>query len=130
MVVAQGRGRFASAVVVGAHQRATELGLAVKDVHLAELATAGPFPEVAILIVGTFTEDLAAIEQIRAGGLLGCVAAGLLSSGIGWDRKQCSWNPLLLDGRHLAAFHLEPHARDGPAALHPEQPVGVGHCGL
>jgi hypothetical protein len=36
--------------------------------------------ETAVLIVGTFTEDLAIVEQIRAGagpGLLGCVAAGL-----------------------------------------------------
>ena len=90
MVFAQGRGRFASAVVAGAHQRAAELGLAVEDVHLAESATARSLTEAAVLIVGTFTEDLAVVEQIRAGpepGLLGCVAAGLLEFGSGWDRQ-------------------------------------------
>jgi ABC-type branched-subunit amino acid transport system substrate-binding protein len=84
VVFAQGRGRFASAVISGAHQRAAQLGLAVQDVPLAEWATAGSLTEAAVLIVGTFTEDLAVVEQIRAGpqpGLLGCVAAGLLEFG-------------------------------------------------
>ncbi len=84
VVFTQGRGRFASAVVSGAHQRATELGLAVQDVAIAEWATAGSSTEAAVLIVGTFLEDLAVVEQIRAGpepGLLGCVAAGLLEFG-------------------------------------------------
>ena len=84
VVFAQGRGRFASAVISGAHQRATELGLAVQEVPLAEWAIAGSLTEAAVLIVGTFIEDLAAVEQIRAGpepGLLGCVAAGLLEFG-------------------------------------------------
>ena len=84
VVVVQGRGRFASAVVAGVLQRATELGLAVENVHLAELATVRPSTEAAVLVVGTFTEDLAAVVQIRAGiepGLLGCVAAGLLEFG-------------------------------------------------
>jgi ABC-type branched-subunit amino acid transport system substrate-binding protein len=84
VVFAQGRGRFASAVISGAHQRAAQLGLAVQDVPLAEWATAESLTEAAVLIVGTFTEDLAVVEQIRAGpqpGLLGCVAAGLLEFG-------------------------------------------------
>ena len=84
VVFAQGKGRFAAAVISGAHQRAAELGLAVQDVPLAEWATAGPLTEAAVLIVGSFTEDLAGVEQIRAGpepGLLGCVAAGLLEFG-------------------------------------------------
>lgn len=84
VVFAQGRGRFASAVISGAHQRAEELGLAVQDVALAEAATAGSLTKAAVLIVGTFIEDLAAVQQIRAGpepGLLGCVAAGLLEFG-------------------------------------------------
>ncbi len=84
VVFAQGRGRFASAVISGAHQRATELGLAVQNVPLAEWATAESSTEAAVLIVGTFIEDLAVVEQIRAGpkpGLLGCVAAGLLEFG-------------------------------------------------
>ncbi len=80
VVFAQGRGRFASAVVSGARQRATELGLVVQNVSLAEWATAGSLTKAAVLIVGTFLEDLAVVEQIRTGagpGLLGCVAAGL-----------------------------------------------------
>lgn len=80
VVFAQGRGRFASAVISGAHQRAEELGLAIQHVPLAECATAGSLTDAAVLIVGTFTDDLAVVEQIRAGpepGLLGCVAAGL-----------------------------------------------------
>jgi ABC-type branched-subunit amino acid transport system substrate-binding protein len=84
VVFAQGKGGFASAVISGAHQRATELGLAVQDVPLAKWATAGSLTGSAVLIVGTFTEDLAVVEQIRAGpepGLLGCVAAGLLEFG-------------------------------------------------
>ena len=84
VVFAQGRGRFASAVISGAHQRAEELGLAVHNVPLAEWKTAGSLTEAAVLIVGTFIEDLAVVEEIRAGpepGLLGCVAAGLLEFG-------------------------------------------------
>jgi ABC-type branched-subunit amino acid transport system substrate-binding protein len=84
VVFAQGKGGFASAVISGAHQRAEELGLAVQHVPFAEWATAGSITEAAFLIVGTFIEDLAKIEQIRAGpepGLLGCVAAGLLEFG-------------------------------------------------
>jgi ABC-type branched-subunit amino acid transport system substrate-binding protein len=84
VVFAQGRGRFASAVISGARQLAAELGLAVQDVPLPEWATAGSLTEAAVLIVGTFTEDMAVVEQIRAGpepGLLGCVAAGLLEFG-------------------------------------------------
>lgn len=80
VVFAQGRGGFASAVVSGARQRAEELGLGVRQMNLAEWTTAGSLTEAAVLIVGSFTEDLAVVEQIRAGpepGLLGCVAAGL-----------------------------------------------------
>jgi len=84
VVLAQGRGGFASAVVSGARQRAEELGLTVRQVNLAELATAGSLTEAAVLFVGSFTKDVAVVEQIRAGpgpGLLGCVAAGLLEFG-------------------------------------------------
>lgn len=84
VVFAQGRGRFASAVISGAHQRATELGLAVQNMPLTEWRTAKSITEAAVLIVGTFIEDLAVVEQIRKGpepGLLGCVAAGLLEFG-------------------------------------------------
>jgi ABC-type branched-subunit amino acid transport system substrate-binding protein len=84
VVFVQGRGRFASAVIFGARQRAAELGIAVQDVPLANWVTARSLTKAAVLIVGTFTEDLAIVSQIRAGpepGLIGCVAAGLLEFG-------------------------------------------------
>ena len=84
VVFAQGKGGFPSAVISGAHQRAAELGLAVQTVPLTAWPTAGSLTESAVLIVGTFTEDLAVVEQIRSGpepNLLGCVAAGLLEFG-------------------------------------------------
>jgi ABC-type branched-subunit amino acid transport system substrate-binding protein len=80
VVLAHGRGRFAAAVVTGARQQAAELGLAVRQVPLAEWSSVGSFTEAAVLVVGTFAEDVAVVKQIRASqkpGLLGCVAAGL-----------------------------------------------------
>jgi ABC-type branched-subunit amino acid transport system substrate-binding protein len=81
VVFVRGKGRFAAAVVSGGQQRATELGMAVHDVPLAEWTGAGSWADAALLIVGTFAEDTAVVELIRGGhqpGLLGCVGAGLL----------------------------------------------------
>lgn len=80
VVLAHGKGPFASAVVAGARQQAAVRGLAVREVQLAEWSTVGSLTEAAVLIVGTFAEDLTVVEQIRASrepGLVGCVAAGL-----------------------------------------------------
>ncbi len=80
VVLARGKGPFASAVVAGARQQAAARGLAVREVQLAEWSTVRSLTEAAVLIVGTFAEDLTVVEQIRASrepGLLGCVAAGL-----------------------------------------------------
>jgi hypothetical protein len=64
-------------------ERSAELGLAFRAVGLSEWSAAGPLEEAALLIVGTFTEDLALVKEVRAGrpGLVGCVAAGLFEFG-------------------------------------------------
>ena len=84
VVLARGRGRFAAAVTAGARERSAELGLASRAVDLSQWSVAGSLEDAALLIVGTFTEDLALVKQVRAGrrpGLVGCVAAGLLEFG-------------------------------------------------
>ena len=84
VVVAGGTGRFASAVVFGARERAAELGMAVREVPSSEWADAGSFTAFAVMIVGSFAEDVANVARIRAHhepGLLGCVAAGLQEFG-------------------------------------------------
>ena len=58
-------------------------GPAIKAVTCHDI-TAGPLEDTALLIVGTFTEDLALVKQVLTGrrpGLVGCVAAGLLEFG-------------------------------------------------
>ena len=84
VVLARGRGRFAAAVTGGARERSSELDLAFQDVDLSEWSVTGPLEDTALLIVGTFTEDLALVKQVLTGrrpGLVGCVAAGLLEFG-------------------------------------------------
>jgi len=84
VVLARGRGRFAAAVTAGARERSAEMGLAFRAVDLSEWSVAGSLEDAALLIVGTFTEDLDLVSQVRAGqrpGLVGCVAAGLLEFG-------------------------------------------------
>ena len=75
-----GRGRFAYSVIRGGRDVANELGLQVRTVALDDLSHSGFSSGDAVLIVGTFPEDLAAVREIRSGpepSLLGCVAAGL-----------------------------------------------------
>lgn len=84
VVLARGTGRFATAVTAGARERSAELGLAFRAVNLSEWSGAGSLDDAALLIAGTFTEDLALVKQVPAGrrpGLGGCVAAGLLEFG-------------------------------------------------
>ncbi len=84
VVLARGRGRFAAAVTGGARERSSELGLVFQDVDLAEWSVAGSLDDAALLIVGSFTEDLALVKQVqtaRRPGVVGCVAAGLLEFG-------------------------------------------------
>jgi hypothetical protein len=85
VVLVRGRGRFASAVVSGAHHRAEELGLTVRQFPLAEWASAWSSADAAILVVGTFMDDVTMVGQIRTApepGLLACVAAGLPEFGL------------------------------------------------
>jgi ABC-type branched-subunit amino acid transport system substrate-binding protein len=80
VLVARGRGPFAAAVAAGARSRGEELDLAVLEVAMPDLGSAERSPASAVLVVGAFSEDVAAVERIRADadpGLLGCVAAGL-----------------------------------------------------
>ncbi len=84
VTLAKGKGRFAAAVTAGARERSAELGLTFRARSLSEWSVAGSVEGAALLIVGTFTEDLAFVKQVRAisrPGLIGCVAAGLLEFG-------------------------------------------------
>ena len=84
VLIARGRGRFASEVASGARRRAEEFGLEVHEAAPADLPATEMSPGAAVLVVGTFEEDVAAVQRIRAGpepGLLGCVAAGLAEFG-------------------------------------------------
>ena len=80
IVLVRGKGRFASAVVSGARQRAAMLGIATREAHLEEWSTVGSLSATAVLAVGSFAQDVAFVEQLRAEGearLIGCVGAGL-----------------------------------------------------
>lgn len=84
VMLAKGKGRFAAAVTAGARERSVELGLTFRATSLSEWSVTGSVEGAALLVVGTFTEDLAFVKQVRAisrPGLIGCVAAGLLEFG-------------------------------------------------
>ena len=84
VVLARGTGRFAAAVTAGARQRSAELGLTFHAMDLSQWSVARSTEDAALLIVGTFAEDLTLVSKVLAGrrpGLVGCVAAGLLDFG-------------------------------------------------
>lgn len=84
VVLARGTGRFAAAVTAGARKRSAELGLTFRAIDLSRWSVAGSMEDVALLIVGTFAEDLTLVRKVLTGrrpGLVGCVAAGLLDFG-------------------------------------------------
>ena len=84
VVLAKGSGRFAAAVTDGARERSAELGLTFRVIDLSQWSVARSTEEVALLIVGTFEDDLAVVTNVltdRRPGLIGCVAAGLLEFG-------------------------------------------------
>ena len=84
VVLARGPGRFAAAVAAGARERSAELGLTFRTVDLSHWSVEGAMDDTALLIVGTFTADVALVRKVITGtrpGLLGCVAAGLLDFG-------------------------------------------------
>ncbi len=85
VVLARGTGRFAAAVTAGAGERSAELGLTFRAIDLSQWSVARSMEDVALLIVGTFAEDLNLVEKVLTGrrpGLVGCVAAGLLDFGV------------------------------------------------
>ena len=84
VVLVRGTGRFAAAVTAGAGERSAELGLTFRAIDLSQWSAAKSMEDVALLIVGTFAEDLTLVEKvlaIRRPGLLGCVAVWLLDFG-------------------------------------------------
>ncbi len=85
VVLARGTGRFAAAVTAGAGERSAELGLTFRAIDLSRWSVAKSMEDVAVLIVGTFAEDLTLVRKVLTGrrpGLVGCVAAGLLDFGV------------------------------------------------
>jgi ABC-type branched-subunit amino acid transport system substrate-binding protein len=84
IVLARGSGGFAAAVTAGARERSAELGLTFHAVDLSQWSVDRSTEDAALLIVGTFTADVALVRKVITGtrpGLLGCVAAGLLDFG-------------------------------------------------
>ncbi len=90
VLVAAGRGRFAEQVASGGRRAAESLGLrtrrgAAGDVTalVERMTSAGlpPLAKSALMVAGTFEEDLAVVRGLREArvevGLLGCVAAGI-----------------------------------------------------
>jgi ABC-type branched-subunit amino acid transport system substrate-binding protein len=84
LVVARGSGPFARAVAAGAAGRATERGLPIRtvDVVAVDLEDAAA---TALLLVGRFEQDVAAVRRLRARrqapALMAAVAAGIPAFG-------------------------------------------------
>ncbi|MGH9286850.1 MAG: hypothetical protein ACRD0V_00910 [Acidimicrobiales bacterium] len=90
VVLAPGGGRFAQHVATGGQRAAEGLGMCTLVVRLSDVsarvdATASrasvSLAEAALVVVGTFEEDMAVVRRLREArvevGLLGCVAAGI-----------------------------------------------------
>jgi branched-chain amino acid transport system substrate-binding protein len=88
VLVALGRGRFAEQVANGGRRAAESLGLRTRrvgNVGALVKATASrrsaSLADAALVVAGTFEEDLAVVRRVREAGvevgLLGCVAAGI-----------------------------------------------------
>lgn len=84
IVLVVGRGSFAASVAAGAVAAATDIGLPVSEIPLAEArAITAATPVGAVMVVGTFEEDVKFVGELGADypGLIACVAAGLLEFG-------------------------------------------------
>jgi ABC-type branched-subunit amino acid transport system substrate-binding protein len=90
VLVAPGRGRFAEHVAAGGERAAETLGLRARRIDAGDVmglveaaATRGSacLAEAALVVAGTFEEDVAVVRRVREArlevGLLGCVAAGI-----------------------------------------------------
>ena len=81
VVIVAGTGRFARAVSEGAAHRSRELGLRARVCPLDEGIPGGSLAGSAVLVVGTFEQDVEQVARLRRQekdvGLLGCVAAGI-----------------------------------------------------
>jgi ABC-type branched-subunit amino acid transport system substrate-binding protein len=81
VVLLQGTGRFGEQVIDGAAQEATAAGLRVEAAAIRSWRVPASLAQDAVLIAGTFDEDVDTVEGLRTAGvevaLLGCVAAGI-----------------------------------------------------
>ena len=81
LLLVVGSGPFAAAVARGARTTATRIGLSVTEIGLDEAAlVAGTVtPHTAVLVVGTFEQDVDLVAQLQTceAALIACVAAGL-----------------------------------------------------
>ena len=80
LLVVCGPGRFAGAVAAGAVARASKRGIDAQTI-LVDSVTGADAADAAVLVVGRFEEDVAAVRRVRgwprAPALLAAVAAGL-----------------------------------------------------
>lgn len=85
VLLVAGSGPFARSVAEGARRRGAELGMDAQLADLDEWRVSGRLHDTAVLIVGTFQEDVALVRSIRRRdlpmGLIGCVAAGIEAFG-------------------------------------------------
>lgn len=88
VLLVRGTGRFARQVIEGARQEAALLGLPVSVAGLGEVGSWRASESLAgraVLVVGTFEEDVAAVRRLRTAGVevgvVGCVAAGIREFG-------------------------------------------------
>jgi ABC-type branched-subunit amino acid transport system substrate-binding protein len=81
VVLLQGTGRFAEQVLQGAAREAAGAGLRVATAGIRSWRSPGSLTRDAVLIAGTFEEDIDTVERLRTAGvevaLVGCVAAGV-----------------------------------------------------
>jgi ABC-type branched-subunit amino acid transport system substrate-binding protein len=81
VVLLQGTGRFAQQVLHGAAREAADAGLRVSVAGVRSWRIPASLARDAVLIAGTFEEDVDAVRRLRTAGvevaLVGCVAAGI-----------------------------------------------------
>jgi ABC-type branched-subunit amino acid transport system substrate-binding protein len=81
VLLLQGRGPFARQVIDGARREAVTMGLPVSVAELQSWRHPASLAGRALLIAGTFEQDVAAVRQLRTSAveveMVGCVAAGI-----------------------------------------------------
>lgn len=81
LLLLRGSGRFARQVIEGAHREAVTMGLRVGVAELASWRGSASLAGRALLIAGTFDEEVEAVRRLRMDAVeaevVGCVAAGI-----------------------------------------------------